>query len=174
MIQKKSLKEAIQNPEIISVVGGLLPIATDNAKGLMSSIAFTYSSRKVDNNSSGGVINTLNFSMPNNSSVMLRLVCGRGDGQNAIIFLSVCRNSSGVYSAKRMSFVHDKSGNFKSFGNVYYKDDTVYVRWGHFDYGSYQILSLSYAKFNGVLNSPSESGFTKLDVSDMIVNPPAE
>lgn len=28
MIQKKSLKEAIQNPEIISVVGGLLPLAT--------------------------------------------------------------------------------------------------------------------------------------------------
>ena len=32
MIQKKSLKDAIQNPEIISVVGGLLPIATDKAK----------------------------------------------------------------------------------------------------------------------------------------------
>lgn len=158
---------------LFSFVGELISTATDNSKGLMSSIAFTYSSRKVDNNSNGGVINTLNFSMINNSSVMLRLVCGRGDGQNAIIFLSICRNSNGAYSAKRMSFVHDKSGNFKSFGYVYYKDDTVYVRWGHFDFGSYQILSLSYAKFNGVLNSPSESGFTKLDVSDMIVNPPA-
>lgn len=155
-------------------MGGLLPIATDNAKGLMSSIAFTYSSRKVDNNSNGGVINTLNFSMPNNSSVMLRLVCGRGDGQNAIIFLSVCRNSSGVYSAKRMSFVHDKSGNFKSFGYVSYKDDTVYVRWGHYDAGSFQILALLNTTFKGVLNSPSESGFTKLEVSDMAVNPSAE
>lgn len=155
-------------------VGGLISTATDNSKGLMSSIAFTYSSRKVDNNSNGGVINTLNFSMINNSCVMLRLVCGRGDGQNAIIFLSICRNSSGVYSAKRMSFVYDKSGNFKSFGYIYYKDDTVYVRWGHYDAGSYQILTLSNATFKGVLNSPSESGFTKLEVSDMIVNPPAE
>lgn len=155
-------------------VGGLLPLATDNAKGLMSSIAFIFSSTKVDNNSNGGVINTLNFSMINNSSVILRLVCGRGDGQNAIVFLSICRNSSGVYSAKRMSFVHDKTGNFKSFGNVCYKDDTVYVRWGHFDAGSYQILALSNTTFKGVLNSPSESGFTKLKVSDMIVNPPAE
>ena len=174
MIQKKSLKDAIQNPEIISVVGELLPLATDNAKGLMSSIAFIFSSTKVDNNSNGGVINTLNFSMINNSSVILRLVCGRGDGQNAIVFLSICRNSSGVYSAKRMSFVHDKTGNFKSFGVVCYKDDTVYVRWGHFDAGSYQILALSNTTFKGVLNSPSESGFTKLKVSDMIVNPPAE
>lgn len=105
---------------------------------------------------------------------MLRLVCGRGDGQNAIIFLSICRNSNGVYSAKRMSFVHDKSGNFKSFGFIYYKDDTVYVRWGHYDAGSYQILTLFNATFKGVLNSPSESGFTKLDVSDMAVNPSAE
>lgn len=155
-------------------VGGLLPLATDNAKGLMSSIAFIFSSTKVDNNSNGGVINTLNFSMINNSSVILRLVCGRGDGQNAIVFLSICRNSSGVYSAKRMSFVHDKTGNFKSFGYVCYKDDTVYVRWGHFDAGSYQILALSNTTFKGVLNSPSESGFTNLKASDMIVNPPAE
>ena len=36
MIQKKSLKEAIQNPEIISVVGGLLPEANISSKGLMS------------------------------------------------------------------------------------------------------------------------------------------
>lgn len=174
MIQKKSLKEAIQNPEIISVVGELISTATDNSKGLMSSIAFTYSSRKVENNSNGGVINTLNFSMNNNSCVMLRLVCGRGDGQNAIIFLSICRNSSGVYSAKRMSFVHDKSGNFKSFGYVSYKDDTVYVRWGHYDAGSFQILALLNTTFKGVLNSPSESDFTKLEVSDMAVNPSAE
>lgn len=34
MIQKKSLKDAIQNPEIISVVGGLLPEATDSKKGV--------------------------------------------------------------------------------------------------------------------------------------------
>ena len=37
MIQKKSLKDAIQNPEIISVVGGLLPEATSKNKGLMPS-----------------------------------------------------------------------------------------------------------------------------------------
>ena len=36
MIQKKSLKEAIKNPEIISVVGGLLPEVTVEKKGLMS------------------------------------------------------------------------------------------------------------------------------------------
>lgn len=159
---------------LATVVGGLISTATDNSKGLMSSIAFTYSSRQVDNNSNGGVINTLNFSMNNDSCVMLRLVCGRGDGQNAIIFLSICRNSSGVYSAKRMSFVHDKSGNFKSFGFIYYKDDTVYVRWGHYDAGSFQILALLNTTFKGVLNSPSESGFTKLEVSDMAVNPSAE
>lgn len=34
MIQKKSLKEAIQNPEIISVVGGLLPTVTEKKNGL--------------------------------------------------------------------------------------------------------------------------------------------
>ena len=34
MIQKKSLKEAIQNPEIISVVGGLIGTATTNKDGL--------------------------------------------------------------------------------------------------------------------------------------------
>lgn len=37
MIQKKSLKDAIQNPEIISVVGGLLPEATAERSGKMSS-----------------------------------------------------------------------------------------------------------------------------------------
>lgn len=36
MIQKKSLKDAIQNPEIISVVGGLLPLASKEQNGLMS------------------------------------------------------------------------------------------------------------------------------------------
>lgn len=36
MIQKKSLKEAIQNPEIISVVGGLIGLATSNKNGLAS------------------------------------------------------------------------------------------------------------------------------------------
>lgn len=35
MIQKKSLKDAIQNPEIISVVGGLLGNATTDKDGLM-------------------------------------------------------------------------------------------------------------------------------------------
>ena len=35
MIQKKSLKDAIQNPEIISVVGGLIGVATDDKDGLM-------------------------------------------------------------------------------------------------------------------------------------------
>ena len=35
MIQKKSLKDAIQNPEIISVVGGLLPIATRSQNGFL-------------------------------------------------------------------------------------------------------------------------------------------
>lgn len=34
MIQKKSLKDAIQNPEIISVVGGLLPLVNGPTKGL--------------------------------------------------------------------------------------------------------------------------------------------
>ena len=37
MIQKKSLKDAIQNPEIISVVGGLLPTVTSKNNGLMDS-----------------------------------------------------------------------------------------------------------------------------------------
>ena len=35
MIQKKSLKDAIQNPEIISVVGGLLPVANNTQNGLI-------------------------------------------------------------------------------------------------------------------------------------------
>lgn len=35
MIQKKSLKEAIKNPEIISVVGGLIGEGTYNKSGLM-------------------------------------------------------------------------------------------------------------------------------------------
>ena len=43
MIQKKSLKDAIQNPEIISVVGGLLPEATNENKGLMSTYKSQYS-----------------------------------------------------------------------------------------------------------------------------------
>ena len=34
MIQKKSLKDAIQNPEIISVVGELIGTATNTKKGL--------------------------------------------------------------------------------------------------------------------------------------------
>ena len=37
MIQKKTLKEAIQNPEIISVVGELLPIVTSSKNGLCPS-----------------------------------------------------------------------------------------------------------------------------------------
>ncbi|WP_418946799.1 hypothetical protein [Phocaeicola plebeius] len=37
MIQKKTLKEAIKNPEIISVVGGLLPVVTNEKNGLCPS-----------------------------------------------------------------------------------------------------------------------------------------
>ena len=40
MIQKKSLKDAIQNPEIISVVGGLLGTASSTTNGLMSSSTY--------------------------------------------------------------------------------------------------------------------------------------
>ena len=36
MIQKKTLKDAIQNPEIISVVGGLIGVATSTKNGLAS------------------------------------------------------------------------------------------------------------------------------------------
>ena len=36
MIQKKTLKEAIKNPEIISVVGELIGIATSTQNGLVS------------------------------------------------------------------------------------------------------------------------------------------
>ena len=38
MIQKKSLKDAIQNPEIISVVGGLIGMATAEKNGLQNRI----------------------------------------------------------------------------------------------------------------------------------------
>ena len=41
MIQKKSLKDAIQNPEIISVVGGLIGDATKDKSGLMTSKTYT-------------------------------------------------------------------------------------------------------------------------------------
>ena len=40
MIQKKFLKDAIQNPEIISVVGGLLGTASSTTNGLMSSSTY--------------------------------------------------------------------------------------------------------------------------------------
>lgn len=42
MIQKKSLKDAIQNPEIISVVGGLIGTANANQDGLLSKDGFYY------------------------------------------------------------------------------------------------------------------------------------
>lgn len=48
MIQKKSLKEAIQNPGIISVVGGLLPTATFNNKGILSSSAYRNIPQKIN------------------------------------------------------------------------------------------------------------------------------
>ena len=157
--------------QVAQVVGGLLPLSSDSLNGLMPSESFTFSAHRVFNNSNTGVNNTLNFSMINDSCVMLRLISGRGDGQNAIIFLSICRNSNGVYSAKRMSFIHDKSAAFKSFGYVHYKGDEVYVRWGHYDMGNYQILILSNATYKGKLYNPSEEGFTEISVSDMIVNP---
>lgn len=49
MIQKKSLKEAIQNPEIISVVGGLIGIANPEKEGLMHRQRSDYSYNKKDN-----------------------------------------------------------------------------------------------------------------------------
>ena len=42
MIQKKSLKDAIQNPEIISVVGELIGTANANQDGLLSKDGFFY------------------------------------------------------------------------------------------------------------------------------------
>ena len=42
MIQKKSLKDAIQNPEIISVVGGLIGTANTNQNGLQSKDGFFF------------------------------------------------------------------------------------------------------------------------------------
>lgn len=44
MIQKKSLKDAIQNPEIISVVGELIGTVTSEKNGLMPSNGFIYRS----------------------------------------------------------------------------------------------------------------------------------
>lgn len=44
MIQKKSLKDAIQNPEIISVVGGLIGTVTADKNGLMPSTGFIHRS----------------------------------------------------------------------------------------------------------------------------------
>lgn len=40
MIQKKSLKDAIQNPEIISVVGGLIGVVNSLKNGLMPKDGF--------------------------------------------------------------------------------------------------------------------------------------
>lgn len=58
MIQKKSLKDAIQNPEIISVVGGLIGIATPEKEGLMNMMRADYTYNKKDNEKARILIKT--------------------------------------------------------------------------------------------------------------------
>lgn len=57
MIQKKSLKDAIQNPEIISVVGGLIGVATTEKNGLYPSTEVKKTQR-VNSLSPGQIVDT--------------------------------------------------------------------------------------------------------------------
>lgn len=153
-------------------MGGLLPVASAEKAGLMSANDNKYANHYIPYiGEEHGSNRTLSFAIPINSSVMLMLTMTRGDGQVCVLFLSICRNIQGIYSATGMAFAN-QSAAFKSKGRIYYSGDIVYVKFGHYDNGAYQLLSMGgYTTFNGIIDKPSVDGFIEINATDMIVNP---
>lgn len=153
-------------------MGGLIGTATIGNNGLMSANDYKYSNHYIPYLGGNlGSERTLLFTFPVNSSVMLMLTMTRGDGQVGVIILSICRGENGIYSASRMAFANQSAG-FKSKGFIYYNGDNIYVKFGHYDGGSYHILAVGgYPTFNGIAKNPLMDNFTNIDVADMTLNP---
>ena len=121
MIQKKSLKDAIQNPEIISVVGGLIGIATPEKEGLMNKMRADYTYNKKDNEKArilikttvashvfscilhltgvDGKISTVNLIATkwNMTRVYASLICGEKPGSVSLLYKIEANSNISVY-----------------------------------------------------------------------------
>lgn len=110
MIQKKSLKDAIQNPEIISVVGELLPEATITSNGILSNKLRA----------------CLNYPLMNNGSVYNKIYELTGFNGTVNCIFAIGRDNSNNLSNLFMTFNNSKFTVISKNGNslkAYYKKE---------------------------------------------------
>lgn len=155
MIQKKTLKEAIQNPEIISVVGGLLPVVNGTTKGLSQYQKYFYLLAN----------KTYKIRYPNASDVykpvlykFIILQSGTGGYINAI--LNGYKN--GIKMAKLLI-------GYNSFITLYYKlsSDNVYEYLCTTSSNGGALLAIDTYSDNIEIKESSESpevGWTKINI----------
>jgi hypothetical protein len=127
MIQKKSLKDAIQNPEIISVVGGLLPIVSKDSNGLVSrsnyqSFPKNYS---INGNKYAKIIQHSTMGAWNVTFIDIFAVRGLGGNPGRII-VAISSDSS---SKKNISIVKSGNPDIRVYADsqfIYLKNTYVY------------------------------------------------
>ena len=122
MIQKKSLKDAIQNPEIISVVGELLPIVSRDSKGLVGSQYYQSFPQKYSINGFSYVKIIQHSTMGAWNTTFIDILAVQGLGGNpGRIVISI---SSDASSTKSIAIF--KSGNPEI--RVYKDSQFIYLR----------------------------------------------
>lgn len=126
MIQKKSLKEAIQNPEIISVVGGLLPAVTDYNNGLNTKENYRIRIRQTD------AVATLSGYYKLATIIINEFYAGliQTVANNSNLYHVCISNHSSNYSArvKMLSGKSDSVANFYYSGTLGAGTVTLYVK----------------------------------------------
>ena len=157
MIQKKSLKEAIQNPEIISVVGGLLPLATLGKNDGLMPKSVGYKIISINNT----FIKISMETLYNSLTLSISMYDG---GEVGLFFLSI-------------SLVQNKYSKCGLIGNrrgtkFYVKDKYLYVATSSTTNCHYSISSFSLASqivsVEGIPRLEFDDSFYEIPISSII------
>lgn len=158
-------------------MGGLLPVATKDVKGLQSNTSYIYSNQKqlLSSNKGLSVAKKFRLSSSGGSVTILLSDTRDTDDQSSIVFLNVRRDSSGKYYACRYSLTPSSSSGFKAGGSIFYKGDDLYISHGHYSYGTFMILAMTpNCVYQGIEDiSSNYTELTKIvEITDMISNTP--
>lgn len=158
-------------------MGGLLPVATKDVKGLQSNTNFIYSNQNQLLSGVRGLSVAKKFKLSSSGgSVTIMLSETREiDDQSSIVFLNVRRDAKGKYYACRYSLTPSSSSGFKAGGSIYYNGDYLYISHGHYSYGAFMILAMTpTCVYQGTEDiSSNYTELTKIvDIADMISNTP--
>ena len=94
MIQKKSLKDAIQNPEIISVVRGLLPNVSKTQSGLMDKRLYPISLGLTGGDITDNGKNIIKIKFINNARICFLVSIVGNNSDNTLMY--IYRNIEGI------------------------------------------------------------------------------